>query len=143
GGDSEENEEGIEDAGAAGERMDFSVTHRGHSGKGHIEGVERRIAVDHREPDGPDGEGGDDRHRDEEKAAREPAHEGVRISIAVCRGDSTRGPQLHTDPESAVMRIAVADDAGAIETDAVDADLGSGLDGARGTKTTTGLRHVG
>src|SRR6266851_5894783 len=54
--------------------MNLTVPHCGHGGEGHVERVERRVAVDPGEPDGADREGGGDGHHDEEKTAREPAH---------------------------------------------------------------------
>ena len=81
GGDSEDDEEGIEDASGVGERVDFAVAHRGHGGQRHVEGVERRVAVDDGEAHRADGESGGDGHEDEEKAPREPVHGDVWIQV--------------------------------------------------------------
>ena len=38
--------------------MNFAITHRGHGGEGHVEGVERRVMVDEDEAYGPGGQRG-------------------------------------------------------------------------------------
>ena len=41
GGDSEDDQEGIEDASGVRERMNLAVAHRGHGGQGHVERIKR------------------------------------------------------------------------------------------------------
>ena len=82
GGDAEDDEEGIEDASGARERMDLAVAHRGHGGQRHVEGIERRVVVDDGEADGSDGERGGEGHADEDKAPCEPVHGDVWIKYS-------------------------------------------------------------
>src|ERR1700674_2955608 len=54
--------------------MDFSVTHRGHGGEGHVEGVKRLPVLNGGEPRRSDQQRRHDSQNDKQKTAREPVH---------------------------------------------------------------------
>ncbi len=54
GGDAEEDQDRVEDAARARERMDLPVSHRCQGGEDHVEGVERRVMVNKNQANGPD-----------------------------------------------------------------------------------------
>src|ERR1039458_846515 len=81
-GDSEGDQEGIEDAPGVGEGMDRAVAHRGHGGQRHVESVEGWIPVDDGKAYRPDGERGDDGPNNQDEAPREPVHGDVWIKYS-------------------------------------------------------------
>src|SRR5579883_139455 len=53
--DAEQDQEAVEDAACAAERVDLAIAHRGYGGEGHVKRVEHRIVFNHDKPNGATG----------------------------------------------------------------------------------------